>query len=452
MTTKHYEPQQDSPRESPADVAARIAQGGAPEPIDVVRDDHEALRAAESEGHVDTSADATVDRQPPARAESDAPNPDAEEQQFTERVDSRNRRRDEIAERKSAERAAENARILAEQPEPVVEPVVEEPVEQQPPAAKHTLKVDRQTYEVDEDELIRLAQIGAAQGNRISEINNLAGLLRQRLAEAPASGQDAGRDSSPTRDESHAPAKAPTRANRMQFTDEQLGELHEKLLYGEKTEGVQAIRELFESVAGQGQDVPEPAELLNQLEDLAQQRVAMHNAGKAFAGKHPEIYADRTGASVIATVRKLHRDVVGELRAANLDAEQLRQAEADPDAAFWFHKDLRVNRGIPLTDPNLLTDEAANWVKEEQRKVFGGGDLPAVRAADPPGGRQQVQPQPGQREARQEQKEQMPLIRRAALSSAARQRQPAAGQPATKTPAGTVVEEYRERRLGPRSV
>ena len=32
MATKHYEPVQDSPRESPAAVAARIAQGGQPAP------------------------------------------------------------------------------------------------------------------------------------------------------------------------------------------------------------------------------------------------------------------------------------------------------------------------------------------------------------------------------------------------------------------------------------
>lgn len=450
MATKHYEPAQDTPRENPADVALRVAQGGQPEPVDVVKADHEALRQAEAEGAVvDTGADGEADRQPQQRAEGEAPNP-AEEDNGLERVDERTRRRNEIYERKSAERAAENAKMLAEQPaEEPVAPVKEPVVEETP--AKRTLKVDRQVREVDEGEFARLAQIGAATEGQFQEQKQLTAALREALARANNPPQDASRESPPTRDDPSTPAKkAPTRADRNQLTDEQLGELQEKLLYGEKTEGVEALRELIQSVAGQGQDVPSPDELLDHLEARLQGRAAMDQAGKVFAGKHSEIATDPTGAMQFATVRRLHADVVAELRNAGLDPEQLAQAERDGDAAFHFHKDLRTRQGLPLTDPVELTDRAAEWVKTEQRKRFGIPDpAPIVRASDPPAGRQ-APPQPS-REARLEQKEQMPLIRRAALSTTQQQRR-SPGQPAVKTPVGAVVDEYKERRMGPRSV
>jgi hypothetical protein len=336
-------------------------------------------------------------------------------------------KRQEIIERAKAKRLEESAAQ-----EPAEEPVVEElpalPKTTTPAAAApRALKVDHVQREVSQEEYDRAARLGLAVGNRLDALTNSLAEVNRRLANQPPAGQAPVERDSPASQPGQRTQPPQTRRSpprqAADISDEELDRLGDLIVYGEADERRAALREL----RGSGSSLT----VEDVIEEYERRRVRedeLAAAGARFAEANPHIVQDE--GLVQFTVNRMQAIAIDEMRAINVPPEYLAQAATDPEIAFAYHKDLRKQGWTGLSQPEAISDAAAQFVSKRYRIVDdpAPAPVPGARPAPTsltPSTQRQVQPSHDRRAQITAEKEQMRQPRRAAMIA----RTPAAPAP-----------------------
>jgi hypothetical protein len=295
------------------------------------------------------------------------PAPAADAERAPVEIDS-NVDRANIAQKFAAKRAAENAGqpfsgnmgdpalragvASVVQPEPDPEP---KPDDNAPPAEaresgpfdsgakpKHKLVVRRDVREVDDDELIRLAQIGAANESYLGEARKLLDETRRVVSSRPhpdAGEPDAERTGDDDVDQPHK--------------DDPFAEAAKKVRFGDDEEAAEALRTTTVQVAGQ-----EAAKAVyNQQRQLDVARAT--RAYTTFKESNADLIADPIAET--AMERIYHDELRNDLRKIGYPDDKIPK---NRDALVETHRFHRIH-GQPVRETSELLDAAktgfANW-------------------------------------------------------------------------------------------
>ena len=212
------------------------------------------------------------------------------------------------------------------------------PTEAPAPPAQRVIKVDGKEIPVNEDELLRLAQLGFASNQRFQE----AAALRQEAYELSQRTQQ-----NPVTPQVAVPPQASPSPTSTQILDEkEAQEIARRLQYGSQDDTAKAIIDLgttiAQRVAGRTQG-PTPDQIVavavQEATRQAQANIQFESNLAAVGNEYPEIFKDR-GLSIVAA------DAVGNLR-----SYYANQGVAKPEIVLYREACNYVRNRYPSASP-----------------------------------------------------------------------------------------------------